>query len=82
MQQKLAGLGMQEVDINSENITAHTFHHSSMTTSLTAVAHGVRKRGKNPGEAVFQEKQLTASYLHLYFSSNPPAIAKLFKADS
>ena len=82
MQQKLAGLGMQEVNINDGNITAHTFHHSSMTTSLTAVAHGVRKRGKNPGEAVFQEKQLTASYLHLYFSSNPTAIAKLLIADS
>lgn len=81
MQQKLAGLGMQEVDINDGNITAHTFHHSSMATSLTAVAHGVRKRGKNPGEAVYQEEKLTASYLHLYFSSNPTAIAKLFKAD-
>lgn len=82
MQQKLAGLGMQGVDIGNGEITAHTFHHSSMSTSLPAVTHGVRKRGKNLGEAVYQENKLTASYLHLYFSSNPMAIAKLFKADS
>lgn len=81
MQQKLAGLGMQGVEINNGNLTAHTFHHSSMTTSLPAVTHGVRKRGKNPGEAVYQTGQLTASYLHLYFSSNPETIAALFKAD-
>lgn len=79
MQQKLSCLGMQEVKINDGDITAHTFHHSSMTTSLTAVTHGIRIRGKNPGEAVYQEEKLTASYLHLYFSSNPPAIARLFK---
>lgn len=82
MQQKLAGLGMQDVEIDNKNITAHTFHHSSMSTSLSAVTHGVRKRGKNPGEAVYQENKLTASYLHLYFSSNPIAIANLFKSDS
>ena len=82
MQQKLAGLGMQEVKINDGKITAHTFHHSSMTTSLTPVEHGIRKRGKLPGEAVYQEKKLTASYLHLYFSSNPATIAKIFTVDA
>ena len=82
MQQKLAGLGMQEVEVNKGNITAHTFHHSSMATSLPAITYGVRQRGKNPGEAVYQTQRLTASYLHLYFSSNPEAIAILFKADS
>lgn len=81
MQQKLAGLGMQGVEINGGNFTAHTFHHSSMTTSLPAVTHGVRQRGTNPGEAVYQRQNLTASYLHLYFSSNPETIATLFRID-
>ena len=81
MQQKLAGLGMQGVEINNGHITAHTFHHSTMTTSLPAVTQGVRQRGKNPGEAVYQTQNLTASYLHLYFSSNPETIATLFNAD-
>lgn len=79
MQQKLAGLGMQEVEINNGKVTAHTFHHSSMSTSLEPITHGIRKRGKNLGEAVYKDKQLTASYLHLYFASNPQAIAQLFK---
>ncbi len=80
MQQKLAGLGMQEVELNNEKITAHTFHHSSMSTTLEPITHGIRQRGKHPGEALYKNKQLTASYLHLYFASNPKIIAQLFKA--
>jgi len=80
MQEKLAGLGMQEVELNNGKVTAHTFHHSSMSTTLEPITHGIRQRGNNPGEAVFKDKQLTASYLHLYFASNPKVIAQLFKA--
>lgn len=79
MQQKLAGLGMQEVELHNHKVTAHTFHHSSMTTTLEPITHGIRQRGKKPGEAVYQNKHLIASYLHLYFASNPEAIAQIFK---
>ena len=79
MQQKLAGLGMQEVELNNGKVTAHTFHHSSMSTILEPETHGIRQRGKSLGEAVYKDKQLTASYLHLYFASNPKVIAQLFK---
>lgn len=78
MQKKLAGLGMQEVELNNGKITAHTFHHSSMSTTLEPITYGIRQRGTNLGEAVYKNKQLTASYLHLYFASNPRAIAQLF----
>ncbi|MCK4864441.1 MAG: cobyrinate a,c-diamide synthase [Gammaproteobacteria bacterium] len=80
MQQNLVGLGMQEVELNNGKVTAHTFHHSSMRTTLEPITHGIRQRGKRPGEAVYKDKQLTASYLHLYFASNPKIIAQLFKA--
>ena len=80
MQQKLAGLGMQEVELHKSKVTAHTFHHSSMSTTLEPITHGIRQRGKSLGEAVYKDKQLTASYLHLYFASNPEVIAQLFKA--
>ena len=80
MQQKLAGLGMQEVELHNSKVTAHTFHHSNMSTTLAPITHGIRQRGKSLGEAVYKDKQLTASYLHLYFASNPKVIAQLFKA--
>lgn len=78
MQQKLAGLGMQRMELNESKVTAHTFHHSTMTTTLKPVTHGICQRGNNPGEAVYQDKGLTASYLHLYFASNPEFISQLF----
>lgn len=82
MQNKLAGLGMQEVELHDDRVTAHTFHHSNMTTTLEPITHGIRQRGSNLGEAVYQDKCLTASYLHLYFASNPNVIAQIFKADN
>ena len=80
MQQKLAGLGMQEALLPEGNLTAHTFHHSTFDIELKPIAHGIRQRGKSQGEAVYRCKNLTASYLHLYFSSNPQAISNIFKS--
>jgi len=80
MQQKLAGLGMQEVELNTNKMTAHTFHHSCMTTELSPVTHGIRQRGGSLGEPVFKTNKLIASYLHLYFASNPEATTEIFRA--
>jgi len=79
MQNKLAGLGMQQASLPEGDVTAHTFHHSILEIDMQPIAHGIRQRGKNPGEAIYRSKALTASYLHLYFSSNQQAISKLFK---
>ncbi len=79
MQQKLAGLGMQAAPLPEGELTAHTFHHSRMETTLEPVAHGVRQRGSAAGEAIYRQGRLTASYLHLYFASNPEATAALFR---
>jgi cobyrinic acid a,c-diamide synthase len=79
MQQRLAGLGMQSAPLPEGSLTAHTFHHSTMATGLTPIAHGVRQRGDTPGEPVYRQGRLTASYLHLYFAANPQATAALFR---
>lgn len=79
MQSKLAGLGMQQAILPEGDFTAHTFHHSALEIDMEPLSYGIRQRGKNQGEAIYRDKALTASYLHLYFSSNPDATAKLFK---
>jgi cobyrinic acid a,c-diamide synthase len=79
MQQQLAGLGMQCAPLPEGELTAHTFHHSTMETALAPAANGVRQRGSAAGEAIYRRGRLTASYLHLYFPSNPEAAAALFR---
>jgi len=78
LQAKLAGLGMQGVHLPEGELRGHTFHHSKLETPLQPLAHGYRQRDGKPGEAVYRAGRLTASYLHLYFASNPAATARLF----
>jgi cobyrinic acid a,c-diamide synthase len=78
LQSKLVGLGMQSVELPEGELRGHTFHHSKLETPLQPLAHGRRQRDSKPGEAVYRIGRLTASYLHLYFASNPAATARLF----
>ncbi|HRX70054.1 MAG: cobyrinate a,c-diamide synthase [Gammaproteobacteria bacterium] len=78
MQPKLAGLGMQSVQLPEGELRGHTFHHSKLETPLTPLTQGRRQRNGQPGEAVYRVGRLTASYLHLYFASHPEAAAHLF----
>ncbi|HHW77471.1 MAG TPA: cobyrinate a,c-diamide synthase [Xanthomonadaceae bacterium] len=78
LQSKLVGLGMQAVELPEGELRGHTFHHSRLETVLQPLAHGRRQRDGKPGEAVYRRGRLTASYLHLYFASNPAAAARLF----
>ena len=80
LQSKLAGLGMQSVALPDGELRGHTFHHSRLETPLVPLTHGRRQRDGQPGEAVYRVGRLTASYLHLYFASNPEAAARLFLA--
>ncbi len=79
LQGKLAGLGMQSVQLPEGELRGHTFHHSKLETPLTPLAYGRRQRDGQPGEAVYRVGRLTASYLHLYFPSHPEAVARLFR---
>ncbi len=81
MQQKLSNLGMHSMALPEGEIRGHTFHHSKMETDMlpVTITNSTRKKGR--GEAVYRHQRLHASYLHMYFPSNPSACARLFKHD-
>ncbi|EIC19403.1 cobyrinate a,c-diamide synthase [Thiorhodovibrio frisius] len=78
LQPRLAGLGMQSLVTPAGELRGHSFHHSTMDSSLTPSAYGIRQRDGGRGEPVYRHGSLTASYLHLYFPSAPEAAAALF----
>jgi cobyrinic acid a,c-diamide synthase len=79
MQTKLAGLGLQQATLPEGTLRGHTFHYSRAETPLAPLVQAVSLRGSGrSGEAVYRQGRLTASYLHLYFPSNPQAVARLF----
>lgn len=78
MQPRLAALGLQSVLLPEGELRGHTFHHSRLETELIPLAYGKRQRKGVAGEAVYRVGRLTASYLHLYFPTNPQAVASLF----
>jgi cobyrinic acid a,c-diamide synthase len=80
MQSRLRGLGYQSAPCPVGGaLRGHTFHHSTMETSMVPWAHGERVYNTSPGEAIYREEKLVAGYLHTYFPSNPQAAAGLFR---
>lgn len=72
--------GMQTACLPEGEVRAHAHHRSRSANTPEPVGHGRRQRHPAPGEAIYREGSLTASYLHLFFASNPNAIAELFGA--
>ena len=72
--------GMQTAPLPEGAVRAHAHHRSRSSNTPKPIAHGQRQRHPAPGEAIYREGQLTASYLHLFFPSNPEAVAALFGA--
>jgi cobyrinic acid a,c-diamide synthase len=77
MQKRLAGLGMQEAELPEGTLRGHAFHYSKTEAALAPIATSMRPDGR-VGEAIYRRQRLTASYMHLYFPSNPEAVAHLF----
>jgi cobyrinic acid a,c-diamide synthase len=77
MQPRLAALGMQQVALEDGTLRGHTFHYSRLDTLLSPSAHASTPDGR-PGEAVYRQGSLTASYMHFYFPSAPSAAERLF----
>ena len=77
MQARLAALGSQEVSLPEGRLRGHTFHHSTCSSPLEPLTRATSPDGR-AGEAVFRSNRVTASYVHLYFASNPTAAAGLF----
>jgi cobyrinic acid a,c-diamide synthase len=82
MQKKLAALGAQEAEFPEGLVRGHTFHYSACETELVPLCHAIKRGSRGAGaqgERVFRQQRLTASYVHLYFPSNPAAVAALFQ---
>lgn len=77
MQARLAALGTQFVELPEGRLSGHTFHYSRSETPLAPLVRA-RTQDNREGEAVYRIRRLTASYVHLYFPSNPQALARLF----
>lgn len=70
--------GMQTAILPEGEVRGHAHHRSRSQDTKAPIGYGKRQRHPAPGEAIFREGNLTASYLHLFFASNPLVIAKLF----
>lgn len=70
--------GMQTAALPEGDVRAHAHHRSRSANTPEPIAHGKRQRHSAPGEEIYREGSLTATYLHLFFPSNAEAIAALF----
>ena len=77
MQPRLTALGTQFVTLPEGTLSGHTFHYSKSDTNLPPLTLARTAEGGS-GEAVYRRQRLTASYVHLYFPSNPAAVAAIF----
>jgi cobyrinic acid a,c-diamide synthase len=75
---RLANLGLHRVTLPEGELRGHSFHYSQMETPLSPIAISEGARAGRRGEAVYRVGRVHASYLHLYFPSNPEAVAQLF----
>jgi cobyrinic acid a,c-diamide synthase len=73
--------GMQTAVLPEGELRGHAHHRSRSTVIQEPLSYARRQRHSAPGEAIYRSKGLTASYLHLFFPSNPSAIGTLFSAD-
>ncbi|MBM7060717.1 cobyrinate a,c-diamide synthase [Pseudomonas sp. UL073] len=79
LQPRVAALALQEVELPEGRLRGHTYHHSTLDSALTPLAHGECPNYRRTAEAAFRQGRLTASYIHFYLPSNPLAAAELFR---
>lgn len=78
LQKRFVNLGMQSVQLPEGQLRGHSFHHARMDSAMSAIAHTQPQRQSVQPEPVFRAGRLHASFLHMYFPSNPGAVARLF----
>jgi cobyrinic acid a,c-diamide synthase len=78
LQKRFVNLGMHAVDLPEGRLRGHSFHHARMDTALPATVFTEPQRERSHAEPVFRSGRLHASFMHLYFPSNPVAVAQLF----
>ncbi|AXF20642.1 cobyrinate a,c-diamide synthase [Burkholderia pyrrocinia] len=83
MQRRFAALGMQQFETRTGPMRGHTFHYSRLATPLEPVASAARPDGApGSGEAVYRSGAIVATYMHMYWPSNPDAVAALFSGEA
>lgn len=74
--------GMQTALLPEGEVRAHAHHHAQSFQTPSPLAFARRQRHRAPGEAIYRNRGLTATFLHLFFPSNPHAIGDLFKGSA
>ncbi|MDI1258370.1 cobyrinate a,c-diamide synthase [Aquabacterium sp.] len=78
LQKRFVNLGMHGVTLPEGALRGHTFHHASMDSPMTPVASTLPQRPLGKAEGIYRDGRLHASFMHLYFPSNPAAVSALF----
>ncbi|HET9644508.1 MAG TPA: cobyrinate a,c-diamide synthase [Burkholderiaceae bacterium] len=81
MHQRLVSLGLQRLVLPEGELRGHSFHYSISETPLAPIARATNPNGGPTEEAAYRVHRTTASYVHLYFPSNPVAVARLFSSN-
>lgn len=69
--------GLQTAVFPEGEIRGHAHHRSVISDTHGPISFCRRQRHPAPGEVILREGALTASYLHLFFPSNPESVARL-----
>lgn len=81
MQRRLVNLGLHRAELPEGSVRGHTFHHARIETPLAPIALTQAQRHHGKPEDIYRSGpggRMHASFLHLYFPSNPQAVARLF----
>lgn len=81
MRQRGGCQGMQTAQLPEGDVRGHSHHRSLSSLTPVPVACGKRPKHPAPGEEIYRVGSLTASYIHLFFPSNPQALIDLFKGE-
>lgn len=77
MTAKMVNLGLHALTLPEGGLRGHTFHHARFESPAPPVAQTQPQRQHGRPEAVYRVGRLQASFLHLYFPSNPQAVGAL-----
>jgi cobyrinic acid a,c-diamide synthase len=78
MQTRLSALGMQSVELPEGSLRGHTFHYAKADITTSPLALTVNPDKGPSREGVYRRQRMTASFMHLYFPSDPAAAMRLF----
>ncbi|HET7268133.1 MAG TPA: cobyrinate a,c-diamide synthase [Oleiagrimonas sp.] len=78
MQSRLGGLGLQSIELPEGVFRGHTFHYAHADIATEPVAEAINPNGGPSREMAYRHRRMTASFVHLYFPSNPVAATRLF----